>query len=97
MNTRYNLELLKNVEAFDFDWDLEVEAMKEYNEGDFVDVIEYIEDNIAYMKDEILDEIDYYNIDDEVKLRKRELLKMIAKNIKFKHVIELEYMRRYKK
>lgn len=97
MNTRYNLELLKNVEAFDFDWGLEVEAMKEYNEGDFVDVIEYIEDNIAYMKDEILDEIDYYNIDDEVKLRKRELLKMIAKNIKFKHVIELEYMRRYKK
>lgn len=97
MNTRYNLELLKNVEAFDFDWDLEVESMKEYNEKDFVDVIEYIEDNIEYMKDEMLDKIDYYNMDDEVKLRKRELLKMIAKNIKIRHVIELEYMRRYKK
>lgn len=97
MNTRYNLELLKNVEAFDFDWDLEVEAMKEYDEGDFVGVIEYIESNIDYMKDEMLNEIDYSNIDDEVELRKKELLKMIAKNTKFKHVIELEYMRRYKK
>lgn len=97
MNKIYNLELLKNVEAFDFDWDLEVEAMKKYDEEDFIDVIEYIEDNIKYMKDEILDKIDYYNMDDEVKLRKRELLKMIAKNIKFKHVIELEYTRRYEK
>lgn len=96
MNTKYNLELLKNVEAFDFDWDLEVEAMNEYNEEDFVEVIEYIQENIDYMKDEILDKVDYYNMDDEVKLRKRELLKMIAKYIKIKNVIELEYIKRYK-